>query len=71
MDASISKGLFEKLKEKFQLKFDLKPEQLSIIRDILNKKCAMGILPTGFGKSITYVAPPLMLDLVSCLGVEY
>ena len=44
---------------------DLRPEQIEIIESVLGKKTTFGFLPTGFGKSITYILPPLALDHVS------
>lgn len=47
----------------------LKPEQDKIIDSILNKEDTIGILPTGFGKTITFSIPALMLEgltLVIC-----
>lgn len=38
-----------------------KKEQLSIIKEILVGKDAVGILPTGYGKSLCYQVPAMML----------
>ena len=40
----------------------LKDYQDKIINNILNNKDVIGILPTGYGKSITFQLPALMLD---------
>lgn len=40
----------------------LKKEQEEIIDSVLNHKDTIGLLPTGFGKSITFQLPALMLD---------
>ncbi len=40
----------------------LKPEQAQIIDSILNKRDTIGLLPTGYGKSICFIIPSLMLD---------
>ncbi len=40
----------------------LKPEQEQIINSILNNKDTIGLLPTGFGKSITFQLPSVILD---------
>jgi hypothetical protein len=56
---------FNIVKLNFALEFHLKQEQVEVIWNILNKRDAMGILPTGFGKSMLYIIPPLILDIVS------
>ena len=35
----------------------LKSEQKEIIQNVLERKDSMGVLPTGFGKSMCYVPP--------------
>jgi len=56
---------FDEVKRKYGLYFDLKREQSEILNIIINvKKNVFGVLPTGFGKSLTYVLPPLLLDQV-------
>ena len=39
----------------------LKNEQKMIVSSVLNKKDVIGVLPTGFGKSVCYVLPQLIL----------
>ena len=39
----------------------LKKEQKHIIESLLNKKDVIGVLPTGFGKSLCYLLPQLIL----------
>ena len=41
---------------------ELKPEQAQIIDLILDKKDTIGLLPTGYGKSICFIIPSLILD---------
>ena len=36
----------------------LKSEQKEIIKNVLERKDSMAVLPTGFGKSMCYVLPP-------------
>lgn len=43
---------------------DLKDEQMQIIRHIVNGKSCLCVLPTGFGKSVCFYAPPVVLDVV-------
>jgi len=40
----------------------LKPEQAQIIDSVLSNKDTIGLLPTGFGKSICFSLPALLLD---------
>ena len=35
----------------------LKSEQKEIIQNVLERKDSMAVLPTGFGKSMSYVPP--------------
>lgn len=39
---------------------NLKDKQLEIIEAIINKQDVVGLLPTGYGKSLTYLLPPLI-----------
>ncbi len=55
---------FECVKRKYDINFSLKPQQKEIITSILSKKPTFGILPTGFGKSMCYLLPPLLMDEV-------
>ena len=36
--------------------------QLELIRTVLSGRSALGVLPTGAGKSLTYQLPALLLD---------
>ena len=40
----------------------LKPEQAQIIDSILDKRDTIGLLPTGYGKSICFIIPSLIQD---------
>ena len=44
---------------------ELKSEQVEIIKSILKGKDSISILPTGFGKSVCYQVPALMLEGVT------
>ena len=55
----------EKVKIKYGFDFNLKREQMDIIRSILNNKDTLGLLPTGFGKSMGFTFPPLILNEVN------
>ena len=39
---------------------NLKDKQMEIIEALINKKDVVGLLPTGYGKSLTYLIPPLI-----------
>ena len=56
---------FDLVKSQYDIQFDLKAEQLEIVQMVVNKDSVFAILPTGFGKTMTYVVPPLILDQVS------
>lgn len=51
--------------EKFKFDIKLKEEQQNIIFSILRKMDVFALLPTGFGKSMTYILVPLLADEVS------
>lgn len=58
---------------KYGFDFELKEEQRTVVFDILEKKDVFALLPTGFGKSMTYTLVPLVADEVgtcTCLQVE-
>lgn len=59
---------FYEVKKVYNFKFDLKNEQIDVIRDLLNGNNVFAMLPTGFGKSMGFVLPPLMLDEVSLIN---
>ena len=44
--------------------FKLKDKQYDVVQSILNGEDTVGILPTGYGKSLCYFIPPLILDKV-------
>jgi superfamily II DNA helicase RecQ len=52
----------EHLKQIF--KVDLKDEQIEILNYLCNAKNVLGILPTGYGKSLIYMLLPFILDKV-------
>ena len=47
-----------------QFHLQIKAEQKEIIQNVLERKNTVAVLPTGFGKSMCYVLPPLILDKV-------
>ena len=63
MEDNIKRILQEK-----QFHLQLKSEQKDRIQNVLERKDSMAVLPTGFGKSMCYVLPPLILDkVIFCL----
>jgi len=58
-------ALFDELSKRYRFSFrSLKAEQQSVIALSLSRKNVFAFYPTGFGKSLMYVLPPLMNDLV-------
>ena len=51
--------------EKLKLGFDLKPEQKKVISNVVAGEHTCCVLPTGYDKSLCYVLPPLVSDVVS------
>ena len=56
--------LFDDVKQKYGFPFALKKEQEEIIAHICANKNVFVLLPTGFGKSVTFLIPPLIFDEV-------
>ena len=60
----VMKPKYEKRLSKYLKKYwgfdKLKDKQYDIISNILEKKDVVGLLPTGYGKSLTYLLPPLL-----------
>ena len=64
-ESAISKGFVERefasIAQEYQLGIPrLKNEQIDIIISVLQKKDTIGILPTGFGKSVTFYVLPFL-----------
>ena len=64
MKKKYHKRLRKVLEEKWGFS-ELKPKQMEIIEAIVNdKKDVVGLLPTGYGKSMTFLIPPLITKKV-------
>ena len=61
MDLDI-KELYKKVKEKYNLPYVLRNEEELILTGLLQKANILGVLPTGFGKSLCFMLYPLLLD---------
>lgn len=61
----IYKRTLAKVLTKFKFEIKLKEEQQCVLFSILEKKDVFALLPTGFGKSMTYILMPLLADEVS------
>jgi len=61
-----TKDLMDKVNSRFGWSITLKEKQLEILANIVieRKKAVFAILPTGFGKSLLCILPPLMLNEV-------
>jgi len=69
MSVSVS-SLFPVIRTKYLFTVtSLKPEQDDIIERVVAKKDVFAFYPTGFGKSLMYLVPPLISDLVSLHNV--
>ena len=50
---------------------NLHSKQIAIMEQVLRKKNTFAFLPTGFGKSMAYILPPLIMDQVSVICVYF
>jgi len=57
--------LMEKVNSRYGWKIELKREQSDVLRLVLGKKNVIAVLPTGYGKSLLFLLPPLLMDEVS------
>ena len=59
----VERNFEEFIKPKYNMNFVLKEEQIRIIHYVLQRQHTMGVLPTGFGKSMCFILPPLLLNI--------
>jgi len=58
-------SLFEQLRTKYSFSITcLRSDQQKVIEMILNRRDVFAFFPTGYEKSIMYILPPLLLDMV-------
>ena len=60
--ANVNDVYENRIKCKFHFNFELKDEQVEVVESILRGNHTVGVFPTGFGKSVCYLLPPLILD---------
>ena len=56
------KEAFERCKRDYNIEFSAKELQLKLALSVLNKKDCIGVLPTGYGKTLSYVIPTMILE---------
>jgi len=57
--------LLEQLRTKYSFSIAcLRSYQQKVIEMILNRRDVFAFFPTGYGKSLMYILPPLLLDMV-------
>ena len=49
--------------------YKIKPKQSDVISSLLKKNDTFAVLATGYGKSICYVLPPLIMDKVNIIMI--
>jgi superfamily II DNA helicase RecQ len=55
---------YKKVQEHYSFPYDLKPEQLLAIHDLVNRLHTFVVLPTGFGKTDVFILTALILDVL-------
>ena len=60
MDADSVRSKFNEIRQNYNIDFELKEEQIRIAVSVLEKRHVLGLLPTGFGKTICMVLPAML-----------
>ena len=64
MDEATIRHTYEALQQQHNFMFPLKDEQVEVIVNMLIKTITITLLPSGYGKSITFILPPLIANKV-------
>ena len=62
MDDQTLLDCIEFAKKSCNITFELKEKQVECIRHVVGRRDTIGLLPTGFGKSLIYTLLPCVLD---------
>ncbi|CAG2203275.1 recQ [Mytilus edulis] len=62
MDAIRAKAKFDSLKSEYNMKFEVKNEQIEVALTVVNGRNVLGLLPTGYGKTLCIVLPTILSD---------
>lgn len=60
MDVESAKAKFDLVKSKHNIDYEAKEEQLTVACSVLNGRNVLGLLPTGFGKTLCIVIPTML-----------
>lgn len=77
VNIDVRKIFTEQIQQHHNFSFELRDEQVSVIKTVLQKKHTVGVFFTGFGKSICFLLPPLILDTLQqskrhiCIVISY
>jgi superfamily II DNA helicase RecQ len=61
----MAEDILNKINKKHGWDIVLKDKQFDIIKNLLESKNMLAVLPTGYGKSLPYMLDPLFMDEVS------
>ncbi|CAC5388946.1 recQ [Mytilus coruscus] len=62
MDAIRAKEKFNSLKSEYNMKFEVKDEQIEVALAVINGRNVLGLLPTGYGKTLCIVLSTILSD---------
>ena len=60
-------GYADAVKLRYNFNYVLKEKQIEVIENIIAGNDTFAMLPTGFGKSVCYILPPLIQNVVSTM----